>query len=177
MKLFDPQPDEANPRKAIDLGCGDGTETIALLEAGWHVLAVDRTPKAIEHVLSKTPGTHRDALEAQVSAFEELVFPESDLIYAGYSLPFCDPEHFDQVWINIMKSLRPGGRFVGQLFGDNDDWAGRSGLTFHTMDQARSLFASGFAIEAFEELDEDGEAFSGPKHWHVFEVIARKVGG
>ena len=26
-----------------------------------------------------------------------------------------------------------------------------------------------------EEIDEDGEAFSGPKHWHLFDIIARKL--
>jgi len=27
--------------QAIDLGCGDGTETLDLLAAGWRVLAID----------------------------------------------------------------------------------------------------------------------------------------
>jgi len=38
--------------QAVDLGCGDGTETLALLEAGWTVLAIDREPAAIEYVRS-----------------------------------------------------------------------------------------------------------------------------
>lgn len=173
--LFDSNPDGSNPKQAIDLGCGDGTETMALLEAGWNVLAVDSTPQAIEYVKSKAAEKHRAALDARVSAFEELEFPESDLIYAGYSLPFCHPGNFDRLWTNIKRSLRAGGRFAGQLFGDRDDWAGRSDLTFHTLDQARALFASGFAVESFEEIDEDGNAFSGPKHWHVFEVIAQRL--
>ncbi|KZM36758.1 hypothetical protein OJAG_05270 [Oerskovia enterophila] len=28
-------------------------------------------------------------------------------------------------------------------------------------------------VVAFREEDEDGPSFSGPKHWHVFDVIAR----
>jgi hypothetical protein len=29
-------------------------------------------------------------------------------------------------------------------------------------------------IMTFNEEDEDGQADSGPKHWHVFDVIARQ---
>ena len=27
-------------------------------------------------------------------------------------------------------------------------------------------------VRVFDERDEDGQAVSGPKHWHVFDVIA-----
>ena len=46
-------------------------------------------------------------------------------------------------------------------------------MTFHTEDAARALF-DGFEVESFVEEDEDGESFDGPKHWHVFHVIARR---
>ncbi len=53
-------------------------------------------------------------------------------------------------------------------------------MTFHTEAQVREAFAA-FAVEFFHERDEDGEqsagpkaAANGPKHWHVFTVIARK---
>ena len=47
-------------------------------------------------------------------------------------------------------------------------------MTFHTIDQARDLFTQ-FEIELFREIDEDGQAVSGPKHWHYFDVIARRL--
>ena len=31
-------------RRAVDLGCGTGTETKALLDAGWNVVAIDSAP-------------------------------------------------------------------------------------------------------------------------------------
>jgi len=40
--------------------------------------------------------------------------------------------------------------------------------------QVRAMFAN-FEIESFDEMEEDGTATNGPKHWHVFTVIARKV--
>jgi hypothetical protein len=47
-------------------------------------------------------------------------------------------------------------------------------MTFHTEGQVRAML-DGLEIEYFHEQDEDGEAASGPKHWHVFTVIVRKI--
>lgn len=163
----------ATPRKAIDLGCGDGTETAFLLANGWHVLAVDSEPAAFEHLNSKMPAEAQERLQTQVAKFEEVTLSPADLIYAGFSVPFCHPQHFDAFWHKIVESLNPGGRFAGQLFGVNDTWASHDDMTFLTTEQARALFAA-FEVEHFHEEDEDGRSTLGPKHWHIFHVIARK---
>jgi len=46
-------------------------------------------------------------------------------------------------------------------------------MTFHSEEQVRNLLQA-FEIEHFHEMDEDGDAVSRPKHWHIFTVIARK---
>jgi hypothetical protein len=46
-------------------------------------------------------------------------------------------------------------------------------MTFLSEDQVRGLLRD-FHVEMFREQDEDGDSFSGPKHWHVFHVIAQK---
>jgi trans-aconitate methyltransferase len=172
---FDAKSGDARRLQAVDLGCGDGTETFALLEAGWEVLAIDSVPTAIASIQSKVPDDLQLQLETRVATFEDLELSEADLVYAGYSLPFCRPEHFDRFWANIVACIRPGGRFAGQLFGPRDSWADRSEMTFHSSQQVESMLAASFEIEALEEIDEDGEAMSGPKHWHVFEIVARKL--
>jgi len=110
-----------------------------------------------------------------VAGFEDLHLSETDLVYAGYSLPFCKPAAFDGLWDKITSSIRPGGRFAGQLFGVRDSWADEPEMTFHSAEQAAALLAVEFDVESLEEIDEDGSAFSGPKHWHVFDIIARKL--
>ena len=158
---------------AIDLGCGDGTESVALLERGWHVLAVDGEPSAIQYLLEKVSDADRPRLETQVAKFKDVVLSETDLVHASFSIPFCEPEHFDELWAKIVKAIKPGGRFAGQFFGVHDSWANNPAMTFHTESQLRARLKD-FEIEHFQEEDEDGEAVSGPKHWHVFTVIARK---
>ena len=164
----------ARPRKAIDLGCGDGTETAYLLAKGWHVLAIDSEPTAFHHLKAKVPPLARARLQTQIAEFEDVALSATDLIYAGFSLPFCHPQRFDALWRNIVDNIIPGGRFAGHLFGVNDTWASNEDMTFFSLDQARNLF-SGFEVEYFREEDEDGESTIGPKHWHVFYVIAKKL--
>jgi len=158
---------------AIDLGCGDGTETAWLLSRGWSVLAVDGTHAAIKRLMGKVPQDVQVRLQTQVAKFEDVTLPQTDLIHASLSIPFCHPSQFPALWEKITNALNPGGRFAGQFFGVNDSWADESDMTFHTEEQVHTMLGK-FEIEYFHEPDEDGEATSGPKHWHVFTVIARK---
>ncbi len=67
----------------------------------------------------------------------------------------------------------PGGVFAGQLFGTRDTWADDPDMTFHARHQAEVLL-NGLDILRLEETERDGHAFSGPKHWHTFDILARK---
>jgi len=161
-------------RHAIDLGSGDGTESIVLLSRGWNVLAVDGEPAGIKRLMDKVPPDGQVRLQTQVAKFEEVILPPTDLIHASYSIPFCHPDHFPALWEKIANALNPGGRFAGQFFGVHDSWADNKDMTFHTETQVRAMTEK-FETEYFHEQDEDGQAASGPKHWHVFTVIARKL--
>jgi SAM-dependent methyltransferase len=162
-----------DPLVAVDLGCGDGAETLELLTRGWTVLAVDGSPEGIARLRESVSPADRARLTIRVAPFANVSLPPADLVYAGLSLPFCEPGDFGRVWTAITSSLRPNGLFVGHLFGPHDSWAGKPGMTFHTREDVESLLAE-LEIEQLREQDEDGEAVGGPKHWHVFHVIARK---
>ena len=160
--------------QAVDLGCGDGIETALLLQEGWRVLATDQQPEAIERVRQRVPPEHAARLQTQVAPYHETTLPPAHLVYAGYSLPFCPPEHFGGVWAHIVKAINPGGYFVGHFFGERDGWAGAPNMTFHRRAEVEALFA-GFEVKTLREIDEvRPSALEGPKRWHVFEIIARK---
>lgn len=159
--------------QAIDLGCGEGTDTLALLRQGWRVLAIDEQPEAIARLTAQIPADLRERLQTQTVAFEAVSLPPADLIYAGFSLPFCRPTHFAMLWDKVVSALPPGGRFAGQIFGDRDSWADDPNMTFSTITATEELLRP-FGLESFTEIDEDGQAVTGPKHWHYFEVIGRK---
>ena len=164
------------PGRAVDLGCGAGIDTLAMLARGWRVCAIDAEDEAIRRLRARVPSELRDRLETRVSPMEEVALPSADLLHASFSLFFCDPERFADVWRRIGSSLGVGGRFVGELLGDRDTWAPEADISAFTEAQARALF-DGWELERFEEEDEDGEACSGPKHWHLFHVVARTPAG
>ncbi|MFN8499001.1 MAG: class I SAM-dependent methyltransferase [Anaerolineae bacterium] len=162
-------------RFAIDLGCGAGRDTLELLRRGWRVLAMDKQPEAIAHIEAAVPTELRGQLEGRVAAFEDITsLPPADLINAAFALPFCQPAHFPILWAAIVAALPPGGRFVGQLFGDRDEYAADPTMTFQTAEGVQELL-SPFEIEHLKEREEDGKTALGePKHWHVFSIVARK---
>jgi SAM-dependent methyltransferase len=158
------------PGDAVDLGCGSGIDTLAMLERGWRVLAIDAEAEAIDRLRQRA--SERTGLETQRAPMEEVTIPSADLVWASYSLFFCDPARFPDVWGRIGEAIRPGGRFAGELLGDHDTWATREDGTAMTRAEAEALF-DGWTVERFEEEENDGEACSGPKHWHLFHVIAQ----
>jgi tellurite methyltransferase len=165
----------ATPRGAVavDLGCGDGRDTVELLRRGWTVLAIDAEATAIDRLLTRSDLPEGAALQTVVARFEDADWPTAALINASFSLPLCPPARFFEVWARIAQRLAPGGRFSGQLFGDRDDWAERPGVTCLDRDAVERLL-DGFVVEMFEEEETDVVTPRGkPKHWHLFHLVAR----
>jgi len=167
------------PGSAIDLGCGVGHDTMAMLRHGLSVTAVDASEEAIARTIgqAQTAGL-ADRLTTLVQRFEQVEFDSYDLINASFSLPFCGLAEFDGLWRRIVGALKAGGVFAGQLFGVNDQWArepGHHAQVFLTRAQVDELTA-GLERLHFEEVERDGETATGkPRYWHVFHMVLRRV--
>jgi SAM-dependent methyltransferase len=170
LEMFEPD------RKlfAVDLGCGEGRDTVELLRRGWQVLAVDGNGEAIARMLARSD-INPELLTTQTMQFEQLVLPTAvDLINASFSLPFCPPEQFPHLWEKIVTSLKPGGRFCGQLFGDRDSWAIYTSMNHHTRAQIETLLQP-FDVEMLQEEEHPGKTAIGEeKYWHIFHIVARR---
>jgi tellurite methyltransferase len=167
---------EASPTHfAIDLGCGDGRDTIELLRRGWRVLGIDANTEGIARLLSRSDGFNHQ-LQTWVTRFEEIksLPGPADLINASFSLQFCTPDAFPQLWSNIVSTLRSGGRFCGQLLGDRDSWAVQASMSHHSRYAVEELLQP-FELEWFEEEEHPGKtALGDDKDWHLFQIVARK---
>ena len=163
-------------RLAIDLGCGEGTDTLELLARGWSVLAVDAQPAGLALLQARIPPSAAGGVRVLCASFAAANLPRAYLIHAGFSLPFCPAQGFPALWARIRRALAPGGIFAGQLFGTHDTWAEDPDMTFHARHQVQVLL-DGLDILRLEETEQDGHAFSGPKHWHTFDILAREPVG
>jgi len=165
--------------RAVDLGCGDGRDTIELLRRGWSVLAIDAEKLALEKLAARPDLPEAARLTTLCGKFEALDWPPPDwpavdLINASFALPLCPAPLFPGLWDKITASLASGGYFAGQLYGERDDWARDPMMTICDEAGARRLLAA-YAIERFAIEESDAVTPRGkPKHWHIFHIVARK---
>jgi len=174
LDAFEAEAPGDRPRFAVDLGCGNGRDVVEMLRRGWRVLAIDAEQSAIDGLLARPDLPPDPRLETLVSRFEDADWPAADLVNSSFALPFCPPDRFPELWRRIIASLRPGGRFSGQLFGDRDSWVGRQGITFLSRTQLDAILDR-LTIEHLEEEEDDGTTPRGtPKHWHIWHIVVRK---
>lgn len=163
---------------ALDLGSGAGRDTLFLLSEGFDkVVAVDSHTEGVK-LIAHIPEDLQAHLEFVQVSFDDFDFGSNsfDVINAQYSLAFNPRDTFEEMFGRLKASLRPGGIFVGNFFGDRDEWNTSADIRIYlTKGQVAALF-SDMEMLAFEEVDDpEGVTARGTKkHWHRFDVIARK---
>lgn len=157
-------------RDAVDLGCGDGTETLAMLDDGLSVTAIDGSTASME-LLRQRAGS-RPGLQLLQAQLEEVQLPATDLVYSDLTLPFCRPNHFWGLWERATAAVRPHGLIAVHLFGDRHEWV-RDEMTFVTRGQVSEL-ASRLTILDLREIDEPMPSAAGDMvRMHTFDLVAR----
>ncbi|HVR69499.1 MAG TPA: methyltransferase domain-containing protein [Vicinamibacteria bacterium] len=121
--------------RVLDLGCGDGRLTEALVAAGCAVVGVDSSAEQV--AAARARGLDARVMDGQALDFDG----EFDAVFSNAALHWMTEPHrvLDGVW----RALRPGGRFVGE-FGARGNVAAVSAAL------ARALSRRGLR---FEDLD------------------------
>lgn len=166
-------PDE---RRALDLGCGSGRDTLEILRRGWRVVAIDRQPDALTRLVARTPPEMAARLETRAASLQDVALPSADLVNASFVLFTLAPDDFGRVWRRMRAALRPGGRLACQLLGPRDSWVAAGRVMGHDRGTVLEL-SVGLGVELLLEEENDGETpRGGRKHWHVWHVVARRAG-
>lgn len=95
--------------KILDLGCGDGTLALKLMEIGSHVVGVDSSSEFVTAAREK--GVDARCMDGQQLLFNH----EFDAVFSNAALHWMkDPE---AVIGGVHRALKPSGRFVGEFGG------------------------------------------------------------
>lgn len=161
-------------KRAVDLGCGIGTEVFDLLQRGFEVHAVDKEPKSIELIKSNV-SANSEKLHVHLSSLESWnAWPQVDFLFAYHSFPFCTPQSFDAVFTKSLMSVLTDGVFAASFFGPEDEWVKEKKVVGISADEIKTRLI-GFEIIHFDEIKKVGPtALQGDKMWNVVEVIARR---
>jgi len=177
LDAFDAELGPDDRRLAVDLGCGNGRDTIELVRRGWHVLAIDAEQAAIDALTARKDLPEGARIDTLAARFEAVELPECDLVNSGFALPLVAPANFPDLWDGMLAALRPGGRISCQLYGDRDSWVGDPSITFFSRPAIDALL-NPLDVEYFREEEDDSTTPRGkPKHWHVFHIVAKLPAG
>lgn len=108
---------------ALDIGCGNSTVALFLLQKNWKVICLDYSEKALNAAKNFMNKINDKWVESG-----QLTFVHADIakykwthsfnvIVAGSVLPYINPRDIKQVINNIHAHLKPGGHFIGNFFG------------------------------------------------------------
>lgn len=155
---------------AIDLGCGSGNETVYMVKSGIEILAIDRQLNK-DFILNRLSNDEKKLISFKEGSFENIELPKTQLLTAFFSIPFCNPNNFDELWTKIYNSIEDNGYFVGQLFGDRDAWNVVDSINTFPIDKVKEYLKK-FKIIKLEEVEYVRE--SDNKKWHFYDIIAQK---
>jgi SAM-dependent methyltransferase len=135
LALLDPKPGEI----ILDLGCGDGALTAQIAAAGAKAIGLDASEAMVE--AARARGVDAFVADGQTLALDEQAarFGQFDAAFSNAALHWMlDP---DAVAGGVYTMLKPGGRFAGEMGGENNVAVLRRGVR-------EELQARGYSVPA-----------------------------
>lgn len=149
--------------RALDLGCGTGTNSIYLARHGFQVVGVDFAPKAIELARAKArqAGVVVSLYVNDVTRLDFLRDPFDLILDIGcfHSLGEQDRARYAE---NLTRLARPGGVFMLYAFGPRPTRLRNVGVT---AEEVKNRFEKDFALMRMDEGRDHGALASA---WYWF---------
>jgi SAM-dependent methyltransferase len=161
-------PDAVPPGRALDLGCGTGTNVLYLARHGWDAVGVDFIGRPIEQARDKAEkaGVSAQFFTGDVTRLEEIdgLVGSFDLaldIGCFHSLASKDREDYA---VGLGRRLRPGAMFLLYAWGPREEGAPGRGISSV---QVESIFAPHLHLERKQHGEERGR----PSTWYWFRYL------
>lgn len=162
----------------LDIGCGDGRDSLFFAEKGLRVTAIDFSAEAIKRVTTANP-----AIDAHVMDILAMNFPDAsfDAIYAHLSLHYFDDVQTDAVFDVIHRTLKEDGLFFVKCKSITDPLYGKGkevGKDIFIDEHQRHFFSKDYMAEKLRnftilELGETIAEYDGKRSCFI-EAVAKK---
>lgn len=173
-------------RNLLELGCGNGRDSLFFAENGLNVTAIDASDKAIEILQDKCELGNVCFICDDFVCSPTIFTGQYDYCYSRFSLHAINAQQEKEVIHNVYESLKTGGQFFIEVRSVNDDIYGLGQkIGEHTYiydghfrrfavknDLERSLKAEGFII-IYSEEKRDFAPF-GDNNPPIIRIICRK---
>ena len=140
------------PGRAIDIGCGTGTNVITLARAGWRVTGIDFAPRAIKLARQKArlAGARADFWIKDATNLQSIRGPFDLAFDLGcfHSIPEGGKRKYLE---QLDRILAPGGFWLLYAFLNSEDEGTKSGLSQVQIDQISSRLALHSRQDGFDQ--------------------------
>ena len=145
--------------KALDIGCGAGTDSVYLARQGWEVTSLDFIPKALEYTQQRARDAGVDVTPVEADITDWVPPHTFDLVLDHGLLHNMDPVRYPAYRECVLNALGEDGELVllhwHPLFPGQEN--GKMGPTRRSREEIKAFFAPElqerfFAREEFEDL-------------------------
>lgn len=154
----------------LDLGCGTGRDTLALIEAGFDVTAVDGSPEMAREA------SRRTGQAVRVMLFEDIDFETKfDGIWACASLLHVPRQGLPRVLAGVHRALKAGGKLYASFKSGGTEGRDSLGRYYNYLnaEELEPLFRGAGGWDRLELRTGRGKGYDGTETGWV-EVLARK---
>ncbi|WP_065357131.1 tellurite resistance methyltransferase TehB [Kluyvera georgiana] len=119
------------PGKTLDLGCGNGRNSLYLAANGYDVTAWDKNPMSIQNLRSIREAEGLDNLQVAIHDLNTLSFDgEYDFILSTVVMMFLEANTIPRLIDNMQRCTKPGGYNLIVAAMDTDDFPCTVGFPF-----------------------------------------------
>ncbi|ASG63359.1 tellurite resistance methyltransferase TehB [Kluyvera genomosp. 3] len=119
------------PGKTLDLGCGNGRNSLYLAANGYDVTAWDKNPMSIQNLQSIREAEGLENLQVAVHDLNTLSFDgEYDFILSTVVMMFLEANTIPRLIDNMQRCTKPGGYNLIVAAMDTDDFPCTVGFPF-----------------------------------------------